>query len=79
MNDPARLFPSSSYGISSYSAGPSPCVSPPWICPSTIMGLMMFPQSSTATNRLTLTSPVPRSMSTTQMYVPNGNVRFGGS
>ncbi len=44
-----------------------PIVSPPWIWPSTIIGLMMLPQSSTATNRRILTSPVPRSMSTTQM------------
>ena len=49
------------------SAGARPIVSPPWIWPSTIIGLMMFPQSSTATKRRTLTSPVPRSMSTTQM------------
>jgi len=35
--------------------------------PSTIIGLMMLPQSSTATKRRTLTSPVPLSMSTTQM------------
>ena len=54
-------------------------MSPPWIWPSTIIGLMMLPQSSTATNRRTLTWPVPLSMSTTQMYDPNGNVRFGGS
>ncbi len=44
-----------------------PMASPPWICPSTIIGLMMFPQSSTATKRRILTIPVPRSMSTTQM------------
>jgi hypothetical protein len=31
------------------------------------MGLMMFPQSSTATNLRTFTWPVPRSMSTTAM------------
>ena len=35
--------------------------------PSTIIGLMMLPQSSTATKRRILTSPVPLSMSTTQM------------
>jgi hypothetical protein len=45
--------------ISSYSAGARPIVSPPWIWPSTIIGLMMLPQSSTATKRRTLTSPVP--------------------
>ncbi len=44
-----------------------PMVSPPWICPSTIIGLMTFPQSSTARKRRIFTSPVPRSMSTTQM------------
>jgi hypothetical protein len=42
-------------------------VRPPWIWPSTIIGLMMLPQSSTAMKRRTFTSPVPRSMSTTQM------------
>ena len=67
MNVPARLLPCSSYGISSYSAGARPIVRPPWICPSTIIGLMMLPQSSMATNRRIFTWPVPRSMSTTQM------------
>ena len=67
MKLPPCTFPFSSYEISSSSAGASPMVSPPWIWPSTIMGLMMLPQSSTATNRRTFTSPVPRSMSTTQM------------
>ena len=37
------------------------------ICPSTIIGLIRTPQSSTAMNRLTLTSAVPGSTSTTQM------------
>ena len=79
MKVPVRLLPCASYTISSYSAGARPIVRPPWICPSTIIGLMMLPQSSMATNRRTETCPVPLSMSTTQMYDPNGNVRLGGS
>ncbi len=67
MNVPARLLPSSSYVMASYSAGARPIDRPPWIWPSTIIGLMMLPQSSTATNRRTWTWPVPLSMSTTQM------------
>ena len=49
------------------------------IWPSTIIGLMRTPQSSTATQRRTFHAPVPRSTSTTTAYVPNGNVKFGGS
>ena len=67
MNVPAMLLPFSSYVIDSYSEGAKPMVRPPWICPSTIIGLMMLPQSSTATKRRTVTWPVPLSMSTTQM------------
>src|SRR3990172_5265090 len=51
------MLPSASYWISSNSAGAKPIVSPPWICPSTIIGLMRLPQSSTATNRRTFTYP----------------------
>ena len=79
MKLPPWMLPCSSYVICSYSAGARPIVRPPWICPSTIIGLMIVPQSSTATKRRIFTSPVPRSMSTTQMYEPKGNVRFGGS
>ena len=58
-------LPSLSKVISSVKAIAHPSVSPPWICPSTIIGLIRTPQSSTATMRRTLTWPVPRSMSTT--------------
>ena len=44
-------FPSSSNVISSIAAIPNPSVSPPWIWPSTIIGLIRTPQSSTATIR----------------------------
>ena len=54
-------------------------MSPPWIWPSTIIGLIRTPQSSTATNLRIDTFAVSGSTSTTQMYAPNGNVRFGGS
>src|SRR5712692_9899059 len=52
---------------------------PPWICPSTKSGLIALPQSSTATYRRKVTSPVSRSTSTTQTWVPNGKVKFFGS
>ena len=67
MYDPPRHVPSSSNAITSISAMPIPSVSPPWTWPSTIIGLMRLPQSSTAMKRRTLTWPVPGSMSTTQM------------
>jgi hypothetical protein len=79
MKLPPWILPVSSYEISSKSAGASPIVRPPWTWPCTIIGLMMLPQSSIATNRRMLTRPVPLSISTTQMYEPNGKVRFGGS
>ncbi len=44
-----------------------PSASPPWIWPSTIIGLMRTPQSSTATMRRTFQTPVAGSMSTTTM------------
>ena len=52
--EPMQL-PSSSKVISSMNAMPKPSVRPPWIWPSTIIGLMRTPQSSTATMRRTLT------------------------
>ena len=79
MNDPPRQLPSSSKSMISMSAMPTPSARPPCTWPSMIIGLIRVPQSSTATNRRTLTSPVPGSMSTTQMYAPNGKVRLGGS
>ena len=67
MNEPPRQLPSASKVSASIRAMPTPSASPPWIWPSTIIGLMRTPQSSTATNRRTLTFPVPGSTSTTQM------------
>ena len=67
MNDPLRQLPSSSNVITSISAIPIPSARPPWICPSTIIGLIRTPQSSTAMKRLTLTAAVSGSMSTTAM------------
>ena len=49
------------------------------IWPSTIIGLIRVPQSSTATTFFTFHWPVPRSTSTTTAYVPKGYVMFGGS
>ncbi len=67
MNEPPRLLPSSSNAMTSMSAIPMPSARPPWTWPSTIIGLMRGPQSSTAMNRRTFTWPVPGSTSTTQM------------
>jgi hypothetical protein len=47
-----------------------PSARPPWIWPSTTIGLMRTPQSSTAMKRLTVTWAVSGSMSTTAMYAP---------
>ena len=55
MNDPPRQLPSSSNAMSSISAMPTPSASPPWTWPSTIIGLIRTPQSSTAMNRRTVT------------------------
>ncbi len=70
MNDELRQLPSSSKLISSISAIPMPSASPPWIWPSTIIGLIRTPQSSTAMKRRTVTCAVSGSMSTTAMYAP---------
>ena len=67
MNDELRQLPSSSNVMTSISAMPTPSARPPWIWPSTIIGLMRTPQSSTAMKRLTVTWPVSGSMSTTAM------------
>jgi hypothetical protein len=53
--------------MDSISAIPIPSARPPCTCPSTIIGLIRTPQSSTAMNRRTSTLPVPGSTSTTQM------------
>ena len=67
MNEEFRQLPSSSKVITSISAIPIPSARPPWIWPSTIIGLIRTPQSSTAMNRRTLTAAVSGSMSTTAM------------
>ena len=67
MNDEFRQLPSSSNVMTSISAMPMPSASPPWIWPSTTIGLMRTPQSSTAMKRRTVTCPVSGSMSTTAM------------
>ncbi len=67
MNEEFRQLPSSSKEISSISAIPTPSASPPWIWPSTIIGLILTPQSSTAMKRRTVTCAVSGSMSTTAM------------
>ena len=67
MNDEFRQLPSASNEISSISAIPMPSASPPWIWPSTIIGLIRTPQSSTAMKRRTVTWAVSGSMSTTAM------------
>jgi hypothetical protein len=67
MNDPFRQLPSSSNVMTSISAMPMPSARPPWIWPSTIIGLIRTPQSSTAMKRRTVTCAVSGSMSTTAM------------
>ena len=67
MNVPLRQLPPSSNVITSISAIPTPSARPPWIWPSTIIGLIRIPQSSTAMKRRTLTAAVSASMSTTAM------------
>ena len=67
MNEPPRWLPFSSNAITSISAMPTPSARPPCTWPSTIIGLIRGPQSSTAMKRRTLTWPVPLSTSTTAM------------
>ena len=40
MNEPDSNWPEASYTQCSRNACPSPCATPPWIWPSTIIGLM---------------------------------------
>ena len=47
MNEAFSSCPSAAYSIRSYSAPPTPCATPPWIWPSTIIGLISVPQSWT--------------------------------
>src|SRR5919202_4842553 len=79
MNSPVSNCPLSSYTVCSNNTWPSECAMPPCTCPSTSSGLICGPQSSTATYFLNDTTPVSRSMSTAQMCVPNGKVKFDGS
>ena len=67
MNVPLRQLPPSSNVSTSISAIPIPSARPPWICPSTIIGLIRTPQSSTAMKRRTFTCAVSGSTSTTAM------------
>jgi hypothetical protein len=68
MKLPVSSWPVSlSYTQFSSSAWPMPCTSPPCTWPSTIIGLMMVPKSSTAVKRSTRTSAVCLSISTSQM------------
>ena len=62
--DPMQL-PSSSKVMHCMEAMAKPSASPPRICPSTIIGLIRTPQSSTATIRRTFHRPVSGSTSTT--------------
>jgi hypothetical protein len=64
---------------SSYIASAIPWATPPWTMPWTIIGLTMFPQSSTATYLTILARPVSVSTSTTQTCAPDGKVLFTGS
>ena len=56
-----------------------PCTIPPWTCPSTIIGLMIFPKSSMATKFTIVVTPVSGSISTSQTCVPDGKVKLTGS
>src|SRR5918993_146532 len=76
---PVSRVPFSSYSASSYNASAMPWATPPITWPSTTIGLMMVPQSSTATYLSIRVDPVSGSTSTTQMWVPDGKVQLGGS
>ena len=67
MNELFMQLPISSKPMNSISAIPIPSARPPWIWPSTIIGLIRTPQSSTAMKRRTVTNPVSASTSTTAM------------
>src|SRR3989442_1483240 len=78
MSVPVRSWPPSSYTTRSSSASPIPCATPPWTWPSTIMGLITGPQSSTRAYRLIATRPVSGSTSTTATCTAPENVGPGG-
>ena len=71
MNPAFIMRPSGFMMTSSMSAMPMPCVTPPWICPSTACGLMARPTSWHAMWRSTRTSPVSVSTSTCEMCDAN--------
>ena len=52
---------------------------PPWIWPSTIIGLITTPKSSTAVQATMSVLPVSGSTSTSQMWQPAGKVKLVGS
>jgi len=60
--DPTQ-FPSSSKSMYCMDDIAKPSASPPWIWPSTIIGLIRTPQSSTASIRRTCQTPVSSSTS----------------
>ena len=49
-----------------------PCTTPPWVWPSTSIGLMMVPKSFTAVYFTTSMLPVSGSISTSQTWQPLG-------
>src|SRR2546430_2747820 len=51
-----------------------PCATPPWICPSTIVGFTIRPQSCCTTYSTKCTTPVSLSTSTTAAWQPLANV-----
>src|SRR5919106_2975176 len=56
-----------------------PCTTPPWTCPSTTIGLITFPTSSTATYFARFTAPISVSTSTRARCVPWGYENTSGS
>src|SRR5690625_2275923 len=70
--------PEGSYAIRSYSAPPTPWATPPWICPSTIRGLIIGPQSCTTAYLRILMSAVSGSVSTITACAPAANVEWVG-
>ena len=54
------------------------CAMPPWICPSTIIGLIRLPQSCTTAYLRIVTSAVSGSVSTITACMPLANVDRSG-
>ena len=74
MNEALSSWPYSSYAIRSSSAPPTPCATPPWIWPSTIIGLIKRPQSWTTAYLRIVISAVSGSVSTITACMPEANV-----